>query len=645
MTGLPDQIRQHAPSLAEGRYRVVQAIDEDVVVRTYRAYDERLGLFRAVQVLAPRYANHPKIRELFVKQASRLVAFNHRHVVRVVDVQPEGALPWAVVEDHYGPSLLEHLAQHGPLTPRQSIAVMRQALDGLQALHEVRLAHSDVHPERLHVAEDGAITLSEPSLRWVAGGSALRLDEIGYVAPEQRRDPGRRTVASDLYGVGATLFALLTAKTPPDFLFEAESDDKVFDGLPKALTEVIRRCCAQDPKTRPRHARQVAEALLRAGRSVGSDPAGSRPLKGPAHELALPVAPDFPELEAILDRRSPAALAAAAVAREPSNNHVTDTMDVVWQRAQHMQDAAEEDEEDAATQAGEAPEALAELGRPETSAPEPDVAGLPYVMPTNEIHERKGWEPPETFNPETLPDYADEGEAERLAELERSAESVVVTPQGSPELLGAPSQLVEPSMAATLPAGADASVSGVDADAILHDEERRHSSDLTLRRPKTRGALGRWLLLGGLAGMSFAALALLGMATLVATSSMQLGSAARRANDSRAQFYQTIRDHDVLIGSMGQELYASHRRWVSMREEPARMRESERFLNDYLATMRAIPSTDPRSDKIADAARRFKSARGNYERALAEWRTRAQTFLGQTAIRLGVGARPPAPPP
>ena len=94
-------------------------------------------------------------------------------------------------------------------------------------------------------------------------GTGDTLGTLAYMSPEQRTDPRNAGPAADLYGVGATLYILVTGRRPFD-LAMAALDPAVLDRLPVPLRPVVRRATAHLPGDRYASAREMAQAVSEA---------------------------------------------------------------------------------------------------------------------------------------------------------------------------------------------------------------------------------------------------------------------------------------------------------------------------------------------------------------------------------------------
>jgi len=152
-----------------------------------------------------------------------------------------------------------------------------QVADGLSAIHACGLLHRDIKPENIIVGEDGVVRLVDFGLAAAIGSDSLR-DLSGtpsYMAPEQaRREWERIDPRSDVFGLGAVLYGLLTGRPPYQGRNVVETLEKAQDGrivpprqvnskIPKALESICLKAMATASENRYGNAREFGEALRR----------------------------------------------------------------------------------------------------------------------------------------------------------------------------------------------------------------------------------------------------------------------------------------------------------------------------------------------------------------------------------------------
>lgn len=216
------------------------------------------------------------------REAKVLSCLDHPHIVRKVAYEPDGAPPYLVLDYVPGPTLEQYLSrfdQHGNRVAGQVLssgAALRYAAGVAELL--VYLAnlsqpvlHLDIKPANLIVPPEhrqpvlvdfgSARSLLAPGMPGTP--ITVSLDNFGtpgYAAPEQYR--GRPTLASDIYGLGATLYHLLTDDDPTvqPLKFSA------LDNLPPDVAALLRAMLAPEPAARPAATDLQAELELLAGR-------------------------------------------------------------------------------------------------------------------------------------------------------------------------------------------------------------------------------------------------------------------------------------------------------------------------------------------------------------------------------------------
>ena len=151
-------------------------------------------------------------------EACAAATVNHNGAVTIYDVVTDEGHHWIVMEALLGRTLAEVIADDGPLPIEQVVAIGLRLLEVLQAAHRAGIVHCDVKPANVHLCDDGRVVLTDfgiahRMLDGAGGTTQIFAASPVYTAPERLR--GRTPEpASDLFSLGATLFAAVEGRPP-----------------------------------------------------------------------------------------------------------------------------------------------------------------------------------------------------------------------------------------------------------------------------------------------------------------------------------------------------------------------------------------------------------------------------------------------
>ncbi len=290
-----------------GRYRVIELLGEGGMGRVFVAEDETLRRRVAVKVLKE-WSDSSQAR--FLREARAAARISHPNVCPIFEVGMDRGRPFLATELLAGETLAKRL-QRGPMSVDEALALARDTLAALTALHEAGIVHRDVKPSNVFLTSHGAKLLDFGLARdlprdvseALASGSdltpsGLLIGTPGYMAPEQilGRPVDER---ADLFAVGVIIYEALAGRRP----FAGNSAVQVlsavlheepasFSGAPlEAFEAPLRRALSKPPDQRFASARDMADALRAAGRTVESrartaTPQTREPFVGREAELA-----------------------------------------------------------------------------------------------------------------------------------------------------------------------------------------------------------------------------------------------------------------------------------------------------------------------------------------------------------------------
>jgi hypothetical protein len=261
------------------RFEVCGRLGQGAMGLVYKAYDHKLG--RAVAIKLP-HAVHPEIAMRFVNEARALGRIKHPNVCVVLDAGDVRGRPYIVLQLIDGEPLPQAAAR---MSLGEKLAVLRDAAAGLHEAHRHGIVHRDVKPSNVMVerAEDGRWIpfVTDFGLAHVATAelalthTGQRLGTAAYMSPEQARgDTGMIDRRSDVYGLGATMYELLTRRPPfiagsaDAILAQVLNDDppaprSLVPSLPRDVEVITLRCLHKDPALRYDSARELADDITR----------------------------------------------------------------------------------------------------------------------------------------------------------------------------------------------------------------------------------------------------------------------------------------------------------------------------------------------------------------------------------------------
>lgn len=206
-----------------GKYLIREVVGRGGMGLVYRAFDPALERDVALKVIHADRLNNDGDIARFAAEARVLARLSSPHVVLVHDFDPDPARPYLVMEYVRGRSLSAVLRERGPLPLRQLVDCAWQVLAGLAAAHAAGVIHRDLKPGNILLADGGVYKLVDfglafaPALRTVEGDDLTASGEVvgtvRYLAPEIAAG-GEASPASDLYGLGLTLYELATGSHP-----------------------------------------------------------------------------------------------------------------------------------------------------------------------------------------------------------------------------------------------------------------------------------------------------------------------------------------------------------------------------------------------------------------------------------------------
>lgn len=270
-----EQLSKQAPD-----FEILRTIGHGGMGIVFKARQKSLDRIVALKVLHTSLIDD-SLRARFIRESQAIARIQNDHVVAVHAVHDE-AIPFLVMEFVDGLTLKELVEKEETIEPRTAAALTHQVATGLAAAHERKLIHRDVKPANIlleSIDKPNSIGLENRRAKLVDFGVARDLESDGYtldkmvvgtpsyMSPEQLFDPESVDHRSDVYGLGMTLYEMLTGQvayrgSPHSIMRQVESNALISPRKQNSnVSQDLESICLKALNKSKEHRYQTATAL------------------------------------------------------------------------------------------------------------------------------------------------------------------------------------------------------------------------------------------------------------------------------------------------------------------------------------------------------------------------------------------------
>ncbi|MVU80820.1 protein kinase [Nocardia sp. ET3-3] len=261
----------------------------------YRCRQQALNRHVAIKVLTATADLEPENFERFVREQQAMGALGgHPNIVQILQVGTTASgFPYLVMPYHGHGSLEDRIRTKGRLPVDEAVRIAIKLAGALETAHRAAILHRDIKPGNVLLTDYDEPQLTDFGIARIEGGFETTAGVVtgspAFTAPEVLR-AGNPSIASDVYGLGATLFCMITGHAA----FERRSGEQLVaqflrisaeplpdlrpEGIPADVCAVIEASMAHDPTARPQSAGEFGERLRDILRAHGA----------PVEEMTLP---------------------------------------------------------------------------------------------------------------------------------------------------------------------------------------------------------------------------------------------------------------------------------------------------------------------------------------------------------------------
>lgn len=216
------QVKKTQRPTTIAKYEIKRRIGRGSMGVVYEAYDPFVQ--RTVAIKVAHYQDNipektkQRLREAFFSEVYSAGKMQHPSVVSVYDAGQEGDMNYIVMEFVDGVTLQDYISGEKKLTYSQIIDIIYQCAKGLDYVHRQGVIHRDLKPGNIMLSVEGEVKIMDFSIAHVDVGLTGDDSELQgspmYMPPEQLSEEKRLVFQSDIYSLGAVMYALLARKAP-----------------------------------------------------------------------------------------------------------------------------------------------------------------------------------------------------------------------------------------------------------------------------------------------------------------------------------------------------------------------------------------------------------------------------------------------
>jgi eukaryotic-like serine/threonine-protein kinase len=272
-----------------GDYEVVGLLGRGGMGQVYKVRHRILDRMDAMKVLLPDCEDEAELLQRFEREIRVQAQLHHPNIAALhTALWVERRL--LMIMEFIDGVTLEQKLREGPVAPRTTVSYVCRVLDALSYAHSAGVTHRDVKPGNIMITPGGTVKLTDFGIARTAREnltrSGIAVGSLNYMSPEQIKT-GVIDHRSDIYSVGVTLYEALVGRRP----FQGDGDQAVIQGhleqdpvppadllpgIPVALSSIVIKSLAKDPRNRFQTAAEFHDALQSlagAGTHAGVDSA------------------------------------------------------------------------------------------------------------------------------------------------------------------------------------------------------------------------------------------------------------------------------------------------------------------------------------------------------------------------------------
>ncbi len=275
-------------------YEIMEKLGQGGMGAVYRGRQINMDRIVAIKTLNPQLSSQKSYVEKFLKEAKSVARLNHNNIIKGIDVGQVKGRYFFVMEFVDGPTLQEKINKEGTFSEKDALQIILQIADAIKYINQFGIVHRDIKPDNIiltsqnipKLADLGLVLTNNETEKDVATASpasneshsgntsVINTSFVGtphYISPEQaqQKDVDFR---SDIYSLGATLFHLITGRTPftgdrsiiimtKHITEDLTSPRELNPALSKGIADLVFKMMEKEPTARQQSPEELIEDI------------------------------------------------------------------------------------------------------------------------------------------------------------------------------------------------------------------------------------------------------------------------------------------------------------------------------------------------------------------------------------------------
>ncbi len=254
-------------------YQILEKIGKGSMGIVYKAKQTSVDRIVAVKVLLDALASNKEFIKRFDREAKIAAKLSHNNIVNAIDAGEVSGHYFFVMEYIEGETIKDMLERGKVFDEKIALKIVLAVAEAIKHAHQKGLIHRDIKPENILLTKDGNVKLADLGLarptadeKWAMSEAGMAIGTPYYISPEQVRGQVDVDIRADIYGLGATLYHMVTGVVPytgetPNEVMKKHVDknclltppDHVNTKLSSGLGEVVETMMAKNRENRYRN--------------------------------------------------------------------------------------------------------------------------------------------------------------------------------------------------------------------------------------------------------------------------------------------------------------------------------------------------------------------------------------------------------